>query len=62
MMDLNDAYCQTRVHPDDVKYNTIKTAFSSFTSQVMMQGDMNAPGTFVRTMEDQFHAESGKNI
>ena len=31
-------------------------------SQVMMQGDMNAPGTFVRTMEDLFHDELGKNI
>jgi len=27
-----------------------------------MQGDMNAPGTFVRTMEDLFHDELGKNI
>jgi len=27
-----------------------------------MQGDMNAPGTFVRTMEDLFHNELGKNI
>jgi len=61
-IDLSDAYFQTRVHPDDVKYNTIKTPFSGFTSQVMMQGDMNAPGTFVRTMQDLFHDELGKNI
>jgi len=58
----SDAYFQTRVHPDDVKYNTIKTPFGGFTSQVMMQGDMNGPGTFVRTMEDLFHDELGKNI
>jgi len=61
-IDLSDAYFQTRVHPDDVKYNTIKTPFGGFTSQVMMQEDMNAPGTFVRTMEDLFHDELGKNI
>jgi len=61
-IDLSDAYFQTRVHPDDVKYNTIKTPFSGFTSQVMMQGDMNAPRTFVRTMDDLFHDELGKNI
>jgi len=61
-IDLSDAYFQTTVHPDDVKYNTIKTPFGGFTSQVMMQGDMNAPGTFVRTMEDLFHDELGKTI
>jgi len=61
-IDLSDAYFQTRVHPDDVKYNTMKTPFGGFTSQVMMQGDMNPPGTFVRTMEDLFHDELGKNI
>jgi len=27
-----------------------------------MQGDMNAPGTFERTMEDLLHNELGKNI
>jgi len=61
-IDLSDAYFQTRVHPDDVKYNTIKTPFGGFTSQVMIQGDINAPGTFVRTMKDLFHDELGKNI
>jgi len=45
-----------------VKYKTIKTHFGGFTSQVMMQGDMNAPGTFVRTLEELFHDELGKNI
>jgi len=61
-IDLSDAYFKTRAHPDEVKYNTIKTPFGGFTSQVMMEGDMNAPGSFVRTMEDLFHDELGKNI
>ena len=61
-IDLSDPYFQTRVHPDNVKYNTIKTPFGGFTSQVMMQGDMNAPATFVRVMEDVFHDELGKFI
>jgi len=61
-IDLKDSYFQTRVHPDDVKYNTIKTTFGGFTSPVVMQGDMNAAGTFVRTIEDLFHDELGKNI
>ena len=45
-IDLSDAYFQTRVHPDDVKYNTMKTPFGGFASQVMMQGEMNAPAIF----------------
>jgi len=61
-IDLGDAYFQNRVHPDNEKYNTIKTSFRGFTSQVMMQGDINALGTFVRTREDLFHDELGKNI
>jgi len=60
--DLSDAYFQTRVHPYDVKYNTIKTPFGSFTSEVMMQGDMNAPATLVRVMEDLFYKELGDYI
>jgi len=59
---LSHAYFQTRVHPDDVKYNTIKTLFGGFPSQLMMQGDMNAPGTFMMTMEDLSFDELGKTI
>ena len=61
-IDLSDAYFQTRVHPDDVKYNTIKTPFGGFTSQVMIEGDMNAPATLVRVIKDLFHDELGKFI
>jgi len=61
-IDLSNAYFQTRVHSDYVKYNTIKTPFAGFTSQVMMQGDMNAPRTCVRTMVDLFDNKLGKNI
>ena len=60
-IDLSDCYLQTRVHPDDVKYNTIKTPFGGLTSPVMMQEDMNAPGPCVKTMEDLFHGELRKN-
>jgi len=61
-IDLSNDYFQTRVHPDDVKYNTIKTLFGSFTSEVMMQGDMNVQATFVRVMEDLFHKELGEYV
>src|SRR5712691_10216486 len=56
-IDLNDIYFQTRVHLDNVQYNTIKTPFGGFLSLVMMQGDMNAPAIFVRAMEDLFNEE-----
>ena len=59
---LSDASFQTRVHPYNIKYNIIKIPFGGFTSQVMMQGDMNAPATFVRVMEDLCHEELGKFI
>jgi len=61
-IDLSDAYFQTSVHRDHVKYNTIKTPFGGITSQVMMQRDMNAPGTFVSTKEDLFDDQFGQNI
>ena len=56
---LSDAYTQTRVHTVNVKCNTVKIPFSSFTGQVMIQGDMNTSGTCIRTMEDIFHDELG---
>ena len=51
-IDLSDAYFQTRVHPDDEKYNTIKTPYGAFACRIMLQGDTNAPATFMRVMED----------
>jgi len=61
-IDPSDAYFQTRVHPENIKYNTIKTHFGSFTRQVMMQGEMNASSTFVSTMEGLLHDELGEHI
>jgi len=34
-IDLSAAYFQTRVRPDNVKYNSIKTPFRGFTYQVI---------------------------
>ena len=51
-IDLSDTYFQTRVHPDDEKYNTIKTPYGTFACRIMLQGDTNAPATFMRVMED----------
>jgi len=45
-----------------VKYKTITTRLGGFASHVMMHEDLNAPATFVRTIEDSFDDELGKNI
>jgi len=53
-IDLSDAYFQTRVEPKDVNKNGFKSPFGCFVSKVMLQGDMNAPGTFMQIMSDLF--------
>ena len=53
-IDLSDAYFQTRVEPNDIPKNSFKTPYGSFVSEVMLQGDMNAPGTFMRIISDLF--------
>jgi len=45
-IDLFNAYEQVRVEPEDVKKTAFSTIFSTFLSQVMQQGDCNAPATF----------------
>ena len=53
-IDFSDDYFQTRVEPKDVDKNGFKSPFGCFISKVMLQGDMNAPGTFMRIMSDLF--------
>ena len=53
-IDLSNANVQTRVEPKDVNKNGFKSPFGCFVSKVMLQGDMNAPGTLMRIMSDLF--------
>jgi len=53
-IDLSDAYFQTRVEPKDVDKSGLKSAFGCCVSKVTLQGDMNAPGTFMRIMSALF--------
>jgi len=53
-IDLSNAYFQTRVEPKDVDKNGFKSLFECFVSKVMLQGDMNTPGTFMRILSDLF--------
>ena len=45
-IDLLNAYEQVHVEPEDIKKTAFSTVFSTFLSQVMQQGDCNAPVTF----------------
>jgi len=45
-IDLSNAYEQVRMEPEDVKKTAFSTIFGTFLSQVMQQGDCNAPATF----------------
>jgi len=49
-IDLSNAYEQVHMEPEDVKKTAFLTIFGTFLSQVMQQGDCNAPATFQRLM------------
>src|SRR5437588_1446061 len=61
-IDLSDAYFQTRVHPKDERFNTIKTRFGAFARRIMLQGDTNVPATFMRVMEDVLSDHLGEFV
>jgi len=61
-IDLSDSYLQTRVEPEDVWKNSFKLPFGGFVSEVMPQGDMNAPGVFMRIMSDLMAHFLGKFV
>jgi len=44
-IDLSNAYEQVCMEPEDVKKTAFSTIFGTFLSQVMQQGDCNAPAT-----------------
>lgn len=53
-IDLTDAYEQVRVEPSDVWKTAFSTVYGTFVSEVMQQGDCNAPSTFQRIMNMVF--------
>ena len=61
-IDLSDTYFQTMQEPKDVDKNCFKSPFGCFVSKVMLQGDMNATGTFMRIMSDLFADYLGQLI
>ena len=57
--DLSNAYEQVRVELDDVWKTAFATIFGTFVSQVMHQGDCNAPVMFQQLMTVTFHDQLG---
>jgi hypothetical protein len=53
-INLSDAYEQVRVEPSDVWKTAFATVYGTFLSNVMQQGDCNAPATFQRLMNTIF--------
>jgi hypothetical protein len=51
-MDLSNAYESIRVEPSDVHKTAFATVYGVFVSNVMQQGDCNAPSTFQRFITD----------
>jgi len=59
-IDLSNAYEQVRIEPDDVHKTAFATVFGTCESNVMQQGDCNAPATFQRLMTSIFRDAIGK--
>ncbi|KAJ3543853.1 hypothetical protein NM688_g5811 [Phlebia brevispora] len=53
-IDLSDAYEQIRIAPDDVWKSAFTTVYGTMLSNVMQQGDCNAPATFQQLMTHVF--------
>ena len=61
-IDLSDAYEQVRIVPEDVWKTAFSTVYGTMLSQVMQQGDCNAPSTFQRLMTHVFHEHIGRFV
>lgn len=60
-IDLADAYEQVRVEPSDVNKTVFSTIMGTYVSNVVQQGDCNAPATFQRLMTSIFRDVIGKS-
>ncbi len=61
-IDLADAYEQVRVKPEDVDKTVFTTIAGTYASNVVQQGDCNAPATFQRLMTSIFRDVIGRFV
>ena len=61
-IDLSDAYEQIRIVAEDIWKTAFSTPFGTFVSEVMQQGDTNAPSTFQRLMTTIFREFIGRFV
>ena len=59
-IDLSDAYEQVRIRTEDVWKTAFATISGTYISNIMQQGDCNAPTTFQRLMTSIFRDVIGK--
>jgi len=59
-IDLSNAYKQVRIKPNDVHKTAFATVFGTCKSNVMQQGDCNAPATFQQLMTAIFRNAIGQ--
>ena len=59
---LSNAYEQVRIEPDDVHKTAFTTVFGTYLSEVMQQGDCNAPATFQRLVTAIFREAIGTSV
>ena len=61
-IDMTDAYEQICIEPDSIKYSGFSTPYGTFESNVMQQGDCNAPSTFQIVLMWVFHERIGLDV
>ena len=52
---MTDAYEQIQIEPDCIQYTGFAMPYGTFKSNVMQQGDCNAPSTFQQVLTWVFH-------
>src|SRR5260370_37017653 len=59
---MTDAYEQIRMEPECIKHSGFSTPYGTFESNVMQQGDCNAPSTFQQVLTWVFHDRIGLDV
>ena len=61
-IDMTDAYEQICIEPDCIKHTGFSTPYGTFESNIMQQGDRNAPSTFQHVLTWVLHDRIGMDV